>query len=75
MTMSLKQQYEDYIARLRTRGDDITNYECPDCGAVIDTKAAPEGESWDTLSTCPHCEGLHMKFTTGNSAHGEALPA
>jgi ssDNA-binding Zn-finger/Zn-ribbon topoisomerase 1 len=75
MTMSLKQQYENYIARLRARGDEITNYECPDCGGVIDTKAAPEGESWDTLSTCPHCEALHMKSTNGSSAHGEALPA
>lgn len=44
--MSLKQQYENYIARLHARGDEITNYECPDCGGVIDTKAAPEGESW-----------------------------
>lgn len=75
MTMTLKERHEDYIARLRARGDEITNYECPDCGGVIDTMAAPEGESWDTLSTCPHCEGLHMKFTNGSSADGEALPA
>ncbi|WP_183012804.1 hypothetical protein [Achromobacter sp. UMC46] len=73
-TTSLKQAHQDYIAHLRARGNEITNYECPDCGGVIETQAAPDGESWGMLSTCPLCAGLHMQFTNGSSAHGVALP-
>jgi Zn finger protein HypA/HybF involved in hydrogenase expression len=71
--MALKQDYEDYFARLRQRGEPITEYRCPDCDQPIMTRAAPYGEVWDTLATCPHCEGLHMKITSGANARAEQV--
>lgn len=61
-------QYQDYIAKLQTMGKQIASYECPECKGEIKTQAAPAGEVWDTLSACPHCDEMHIKFTEGATA-------
>lgn len=68
-----KQQYLDYIAKLEAAGKPVTNYVCPECQGAIKTQAAPDGQGWDTLSSCPHCDELHLKFTEGATAW--AVPA
>jgi predicted RNA-binding Zn-ribbon protein involved in translation (DUF1610 family) len=66
--MTKKEEYEAYIAKVRARGVAITEYSCPNCGEEIMTRAAAPGETWDTLSSCPHCDELHMKYTIGDFA-------
>ena len=62
------QQYLDYIAKLESAGKPITSYVYPECQGAIKTQAAPAGQAWDTLSSCPHCDELHLKLTTGTTA-------
>lgn len=68
------QQYQNYIDRLQSMGKQIATYKCPTCQSEIKTQAAPAGEVWDTLSTCPHCDSLHLKFTKGATASAASMP-
>lgn len=68
MTTEKKQQYFAYIEKLEQMGKKVVSYECPACNGEVKTQAAPEDETWDTLSACPHCDGLHMKWTQGSVA-------
>lgn len=61
---TLKQRHEEYIARLKAKGRKTLTFVAPCCGETIEDIAAGEGETWDTLSTCPHCGALYMKVTT-----------
>ena len=69
----LKNKVAEYNSRLKAKGVSFTEYTAPCCGATIETRQAPAGERWDTLSTCQHCGGLHMKITEGAQAHGIAV--
>jgi hypothetical protein len=69
-----KQQYLDYIAKLEAMGKPVTSYVCPECKGAIKTQAAPADQAWDTLSSCPHCEELHLKLTKGATAWAVRLP-
>lgn len=62
-----------YINRLRNRGEPLVDYNCPACADVIATLAAP-GQDWSTFATCPHCSGLHLKFTSGHDAYAVEVP-
>lgn len=70
-----KQQYLDYIAKLEVMGKPVKAYECPGCKGEIKTQTAPAGQAWDTLSSCPHCDELHMKLTNGATAWAVRLGA
>lgn len=65
--------YENYIGRLQLLGKTVINYHCPDCRGEIKTQAAPPSEVWDSLSHCPHCDGMHTKVTRGPNAYGICL--
>lgn len=73
--MSTKDDYEKYIGKLRAQGVKLTEYECVDCKTMIQTRAAPKGEYWDTASACPHCNELHFKYTIGDYAYAAPFPA
>jgi hypothetical protein len=62
--MSLLQEHRQYIAACKVRGEKTLTYIPPCCGQSIEDRAANEGETWDTLATCPHCEGLFFKVAT-----------
>lgn len=62
--MSLKQEYQAFIARVRQNGGWLLTFPCPRCGEKVETLAAPDGAVWDTLATCPHCEGTFIKIIT-----------
>lgn len=64
MTKTLMESYTEYNERLKAQGVKMLAYRCPKCGSEIETQRATRGETWDMLSTCPHCEALYMKVTT-----------
>ena len=68
--ISLKQRYTEYNDRLKASGARMLSFNCPACSQSIETQAATKGDTWDTLSTCPHCEALFMKITTYKTAKG-----
>lgn len=72
---TLKQRYSEYKDRLRASGVKLVSFDCPCCSEIIDTKPAPKGETWDTMATCPHCEGMYKLFTEGGHAYGLVPPA
>lgn len=68
---TLKQKHDEFIARLKAQGTKILEFKCPACGKKIETQAAPKGDTWDSLSNCPHCEALYMKIVTNKKAVGQ----
>lgn len=70
MSEDLKAQHEQYIAGLREAGDPITQYLTPCCNKIVDCRAGVSGEIWDTLVTCPHCGGLHIRVTAPDAVVG-----
>ena len=71
----LKADHLRFIERIKQAGKNVISYQCPCCGEYIKTQAAPRGATWDTLSTCYECGGLHMKITAGATACGVPLAA
>ncbi|HFX1466303.1 TPA: hypothetical protein ACID2X_005189 [Pseudomonas aeruginosa] len=71
---TLMQRYTEYNDRLKAQGVRFLASACPKCGGEIETERATRGQTWDTLSTCPHCEALFMKITTHTKAVGR-IPA
>lgn len=65
MAKSLLQKYHEYNARLREQGTRMLTFQCPNqgCGNDIEVQAAPKGDTWDTLTTCPHCEQMFFRIT------------
>lgn len=67
---TLLDRYTAYNERLKAQGLKFLSFDCPKCGEGIETQRATRGDTWDTLSTCPHCEALFMKITTHKKAVG-----
>lgn len=64
--MNLKDKYLHYIKRAESRRSPLASFACPNCHDVIKTLAAPKGEVWDSLCTCPFCEQVFIKRVTRN---------
>jgi len=69
----LKAAYLAYNEKMRVAGIPLASYSVPCCGAILESRAAPDGECWDTLSICPECGGMHMKITNGAMVDAFAL--
>ncbi|WP_153117405.1 hypothetical protein [Rhodocyclus tenuis] len=61
---TLKQQHEEYLARVKAKGAKTLTFVTPCCGKTVEDMAAHAGETWDTLATCPHCETIYWKVAT-----------
>lgn len=59
----LRRRHNEYIAKCAARGDKLLTYTVPCCGGEMQDIAAPEGQTWDTLATCPHCGECYIKIT------------
>lgn len=64
MTTTLKQKHDEFIAKVKATGAKTLIYTAPCCGKSIEDRAAPKGDKWDTLSTCPYCNEIYMKVST-----------
>lgn len=71
--MSLKQEYQAFIAKVRKDGGRLLKFPCPCCQEDIETLAASDGAVWDTLATCPHCEGAFIKVVTATQVETTTL--
>lgn len=69
-TATLMQRYTEYNDRLKAQGVKLIAFACPACNQNIETREAPKGDVWDTLSDCPHCNAMFMKITKGKKAYG-----
>ncbi|SMG60811.1 hypothetical protein SAMN03159353_103932 [Cedecea sp. NFIX57] len=66
MSATTERRYLDFIARAKSNGAAMLSFHCPHCNSEILTPAAPVGDAWNSMSTCPYCEGLFMKVTTNH---------
>lgn len=71
---SLLKRYTKHIAQLEANGVELVKFNCPDCHEELKTLPAPEGEVWDTFSTCPHCDELFQKITRGRVVEAGRCP-
>lgn len=67
--------YQAQVKRLKAKGVKLVACSCPKCTKIIKTLPAPQGETWDSMAQCPHCEALFMKVTKGRKAWGILPPA
>lgn len=58
----IRRRHEVYIAEHKASGGVTQIYRCPFCALPIET-ASPKTkhDMWDTMTTCPWCDGLHFK--------------
>lgn len=70
---TLKQKHEDFIAKFKANGGKTLTFVAPCCGQQIEDRAGNDGETWDTLATCPHCGVLYTKGL-GRHKPAEAHP-
>lgn len=63
----LKEQHEAHIAGVIASGGRVLEYTTPCCGKPLTTQAPIRGETWDSLTACPYCDGLFMKVVTAES--------
>jgi hypothetical protein len=69
---SLK-QHADYIARIKAKGHRTLAYTVPCCGGAMEDLAAPAGQVWDSLASCPYCGTLYMKVTSADAIEANTL--
>ena len=67
---TLKQKHEEYIAKVKADGGKTLTFKAPCCGQEIEDLAGREGQTWDTLTSCPHCGAMFMKITTATEIVG-----
>lgn len=70
----MRQQYQAFISRVKERGGKVLMFSCPHCHEEIETPAAPLGHVWDSISTCPFCSGMFVKFATHSSVSTKQMP-
>ena len=70
----MKQQYQAFIARVKERGGKVLMFSCPHCHEEIETPAAPLGDVWDSISTCPFCSAMFVKYVNHNSVTIRPMP-
>lgn len=58
------------VQGLKAKGAKLLAYGCPHCRKILKTLAAPQGDTWDSLSKCPHCDKVYMRFTQNRKAWG-----
>ena len=69
----MKQEYQAFIAKVKAHGGRLLQFPCPCCHKEIET-LAPSGRSvWDTLATCPFCEGTFIKVVTATGVQTDTL--
>ncbi|MFI8609485.1 hypothetical protein ACIGFL_14360 [Pseudomonas sp. NPDC077649] len=61
------QAYQDYITRETSFGVKHLDYFCPHCRFELKTRQPADGEAWDSLSTCPSCDGLFYRWARDQS--------
>lgn len=69
----MKQEYQEFIEKVRKDGGKLLPLSCPLCREIIETLAPPEGALWDTLATCPRCEGTFFKRVTTTQVEAISL--
>ena len=58
----IRRRYEEYIAAHKASGGVTQVYRCPFCAKRIETASpATKHDMWDTMTSCPWCDGLHYK--------------
>lgn len=55
--------YCRWLGNQVTQGNSLAAYDCPHCNSPLYVTAPPPGDSSDSLTTCPVCNGNFFRFT------------
>ena len=65
--------YRRWLYQAELNETKLIAYNCPKCLEKLQTTEAPEGEVWDTFSSCPFCGSLLYKVTHGATVEIELI--
>lgn len=60
--------HEEWADSMKASGRVMTTYACPICGYEISALVPPANETYDSLTCCPSCHGLHFKTVNPDSS-------
>ena len=60
------EQYNAFIAREAASGVKHLDFFCPHCRFELKTAKPAEGETWDSMTQCPSCDGMFFRSATGD---------
>ena len=60
------EQYNDFIAREASSGIKHLDFFCPHCRFELKTAKPGEGETWDSMTQCPSCDGMFFRSAYGS---------
>lgn len=59
---NLLKAHDAYMGRWKAEGKPFLMYITPCCGRKMDSASpANQGETWDSFTTCPHCDSTYYK--------------
>lgn len=73
MQKTLKEKHAEFISRVKAYGGNVLSLTCPLCKVAHEVPGPMPGEVWDTITTCPECEGHFIKICTHTEARGHSL--
>jgi hypothetical protein len=71
---TLRRQHDAYIAGVIAKGGHVLTFDTPCCDEPMTTTAPRTSETWDSLTTCPHCGEMFMKIVSRTDAVGSMPP-
>lgn len=61
---NLRKAHQQYLDTMRANGATLLSYQTPCCGGTVQTRAAPEGNTWSGAVSCIHCGSLYQRVAT-----------
>jgi hypothetical protein len=60
------EQYQAFISRETASGVEHLGFFCPHCRFELKTQRPTEGDTWDSMTECPSCQGMFFRSATGD---------
>lgn len=71
--LTLREVYISHIERLRKDDKPLLEHSCPHCTQTVITQRPGAGEIWDSMRSCPYCDGMYFYVAYGESGHVDAV--
>lgn len=71
---TLLQRHLSYFAKLKKDRVPVCSHKCPHCNTSVPSMRPPQGQVYDSMTTCPYCEKLYHKTVKANGHTVTKMP-